>query len=284
MISSAFTHSLPVAVYPAVHTQPSLVASRHRLAEDGDARESSGPSDAELDEDDDEMLDRPRILVVEDQPNEARALRRVLIKAGYHATVCETGRAAIDRALCDPPALVLLDLGLPDVDGIEVCRSLRKRNFRQGILVHSGRTDLPHRIQSFEAGADDYLAKPSEPSELIWKIKALLRRTPPPGPRLELRLRERIAVVGGEERGLTPMLAHILHVLAENHGNPVTREQLTRSRSTHTVDSHMLRLRNLLGPAATYIKTVPRAGFRLTLAKEHIDILREAGPKDPDAS
>ena len=119
---------------------------------------------------------KPRILVVEDEPNIARGLIFNLEEEGYAVTHAVSGEAALDCAFAEVFALVILDLTLPGMDGLEGCRHLRRRDSRLPILILTARADEHDRVNGPEGGADDYLTKPFSPRELILRARAIIRR------------------------------------------------------------------------------------------------------------
>ncbi|MCX4744751.1 response regulator transcription factor [Kitasatospora sp. NBC_01287] len=216
--------------------------------------------------------DAVRVLVVEDDPGIARSLVRGLARAGYAAQSVGTGRAAL-RA--DPlPEVVLLDLGLPDVDGVEVCRLLRRR-CDAAIIVVTARGEEGDRVSALDEGADDYLVKPFGLAELLARIRAVLRRTRPAEPellrhgRLTVDPRTRKVTVDGSEIALTPKEFDILECLSADPGRVVTRQEiLERAWDAHwygptkVLDVHMAALRRKLGVPGL-VETVYGRGFRL---------------------
>src|SRR5919198_3365433 len=126
------------------------------------------------------MSGRPRVLVVEDDIDIAGVLRRSLDKEGYDVRVAGDGQAALEQAALFEPDAVVLDLGLPKLDGVEVCRRLRADG-DVPILMLTARDALDSRVEGLDSGADDYLVKPFERDELLARIRALLRRRPPRG-------------------------------------------------------------------------------------------------------
>src|SRR5215213_4868400 len=126
------------------------------------------------------MSGRPRVLVVEDDADISGALRRSLDKEGYDVRVAPDGETAIDEAGVFEPDAVVLDLGLPRLDGVEVCRRLRDDG-DVPILILTARDALEARVEGLDSGADDYLVKPFERDELLARLRALLRRRPPRG-------------------------------------------------------------------------------------------------------
>jgi DNA-binding response OmpR family regulator len=211
------------------------------------------------------------VLVVEDDEGIGTSLTRGLERAGYVAQRVATGRAAITAP---PVDVVILDLGLPDVDGLEVCRRLRERG-STAIIVVTARGEEADRVAALDTGADDYLVKPFGFAELLARIRAVLRRTHPAtvsvlrhGP-LSLDPRTHKVTVNGEEVALTPKEFDILECLATDPGRVVTRQEiLERAWDAHwygptkVLDVHMAALRRKLGVPGL-IETVYGRGFRL---------------------
>ena len=117
-----------------------------------------------------------RILVIEDDDSVRAAIRRALLLDGYEIVQATTGQEGLERARSDVPDAIVLDLGLPDIDGIEVCRTLRRAGNRTPILMLTARTEVGDRVEGLEAGADDYLVKPYDVRELQARLKAIMRR------------------------------------------------------------------------------------------------------------
>jgi DNA-binding response OmpR family regulator len=213
-----------------------------------------------------------KVLVVEDDPGIAGSLVRGLNRAGYQARSVDTGRAAL---VCSPvPDVVLLDLGLPDVDGFEICRLLRRRSDAV-IIVVTARGEEGDRVAALDEGADDYLVKPFGLAELLARIRAVLRRIRPSAPEvlahgpLVVDPRTRKAAVNGQEIALTPKEFDILHCLAADPGRVVARQEiLERAWDAHwygptkVLDVHMAALRRKLGVPGL-VETVYGRGFRL---------------------
>jgi DNA-binding response OmpR family regulator len=219
-----------------------------------------------------------RILIVEDDEAIASGLGRVLDAQGYEVRRVGGGRAALEAA-ADAPDLVVLDLGLPDLDGLEVCRHLRAARPELTILVLTARDQELDVVAGLDAGADDYLVKPFRLSELLARIRAHLRRRAATGADGDedevLRSGEvtvdrgaRRAFVGERELALRPREFELLALLVEEAGRAVTRERLMHEvwdtawlGSTKTLDTHVLTLRQKLGrPEA--ITTLRGVGYR----------------------
>ena len=210
------------------------------------------------------------MLVVEDDPGIATQLVRGLSRGGYDVDHVTTGQDALSR---DDPDVVLLDLGLPDIDGVEICRQLRARS-GVAIIVVTARGEEPERVLALDAGADDYLVKPFGLAELLARIRAVLRRVRPGGEVLRhgpltVDLRTRKVSVSGREVALTPKEFDILECLAADPGRVVTRQEILESAwdahwygPTKVLDVHMAALRRKLDVPGL-IETVYGRGFRL---------------------
>ncbi|MDQ1427858.1 MAG: hypothetical protein QOK39_1334 [Acidimicrobiaceae bacterium] len=215
-----------------------------------------------------------RVLVVEDDDRIAGPLVDGLRRHGFLPTRVTTGAEALAAGDTD---VVLLDLGLPDLDGMEVCRQLRARS-RVPILVITARGEETDRVIGLELGADDYLVKPFGFRELVARIRAVQRRVADAVPAepdeqqlgaLRLQRRNRRVYVGDAEVALTPKEFDLLALLAEEPGVVVTRQQLLEEvwdphwyGPTKTIDVHVATLRKKLGDRA-WIETVRGVGLRL---------------------
>ena len=212
-----------------------------------------------------------RVLVVEDDPGIAEPLVRGLTRAGYETGSVTTGKAALDWP---PPDVVLLDLGLPDIDGVEVCRRLRQ-SCDAAIIVVTARGEESDRVNALDEGADDYLVKPFGLSELLARIRAVLRRSHHPTSQLlqhgvlTVDMRTHKVIVNGNNVALTPKEFAILECLASDPGRVVSRQEvLERAWDEHwygptkVLDVHMAALRRKLGVPGL-IETVYGHGFRL---------------------
>lgn len=212
----------------------------------------------------------PSVLVVEDDPSLATQLVRGLSRGGYQVDHVVTGHAALASG---HPDVVLLDLGLPDVDGMTVCRQLRERS-DVAIIVVTARGEEPERVLALDAGADDYLVKPFGLAELLARMRAVLRRVRPEGQLLRhgplvVDLRSRKVTVAGREVALTPKEFDILECLASDPGRVMSRQEiLERAWDAHwygptkVLDVHMGALRRKLDVPGL-IETAYGRGFRL---------------------
>jgi two-component system, OmpR family, response regulator RegX3 len=219
------------------------------------------------------------VLVVEDDPSIADPLLAGLARAGFTVTHAATGRAALDAPTAD---CILLDLGLPDIDGIDVCRHLRAAG-RVPIIVVSARGDELDRVMLLELGADDYVVKPFGMRELVARIRAVARRAnavPDPAPevldagRLQIDLRTRRVTVDGTEIELTPKEFDVLALLTAEPGTVFTRQRILETvwdahwyGPTKTLDVHIASVRRKLAHPE-WIETVRGVGFRLETTTE----------------
>lgn len=221
------------------------------------------------------MPDAPSILIVEDDLGVAQGLIRGLQREGFETSLASAGDEGLERILSESFDLVLLDLMLPERSGFEVLDAVRTR-VSVPIIVVSARTDLPARLQSFDAGAIDFVPKPFFVEELIARIRARLALTRT-APRRELPLVDvvvdldaRVVRRGETDLGLTAHEFNVLVFLRERAGRALTRAQIadgalpeSGDRIDRTVDSHVSRIRKKLGPpAAAQIQTVWGIGYR----------------------
>ncbi len=215
-----------------------------------------------------------KALIVEDDVKVARFVARVLGEEGFVADVCSRGTDAVQQARSVDYDVILLDWMLPDLDGLEVCRELRRGGSVAPIIMLTARGEVRERVLGLAAGADDYVVKPFEIDELLARIQALLRRTHGFG-RLQVgplefdRLR-RAVTLSGQALDLTPREYALLLLLAHQDGRPVGRsEMLAQVWSTsfdpgsNLVDVQISRLRDKLGDHAWMIDTVRGRGYRL---------------------
>jgi DNA-binding response OmpR family regulator len=222
-----------------------------------------------------------RVLVVEDEEDIASPLLQTLEREGYVVDRARTGKQAIEKAMAEAPDVVLLDLGLPDMDGLEVCRALRRAGYDGAVLILTARSGELDRVVGLDSGADDYLAKPFGLAELMARLRALLRRTtvrasvgavPAAGHRLHVDVEAHRVYVGDVEVPLTGKEFDVLTVLAAHRDKVVSRAQLMADvwsegwyGSTKTLDVTIGRLRQKLETADTAerVVTVRGVGFRL---------------------
>jgi len=221
----------------------------------------------------------PQILVIEDDPRVRTALVRTLTDRGYAVTTQSDGPSGLQAAVRDRPDLVLLDLGLPNLDGYEVLRMLRAVSSVR-VIVATARDDEAQIVRALDAGADDYLIKPFGGAQLDARIRAVLRRGGDPGPAralvvggLALDVAGRTATLDGEALDLSPREFDLLRYLAERAGTVVTKRelltevwQLPYGGGDKTVDVHLSWLRRKLGESAQeprYLHTVRTVGVKL---------------------
>lgn len=217
-----------------------------------------------------------RVLVAEDDPGISEPLVRALGREGYDVTHVTDGPSALTAALSGRADLLVLDLGLPGMDGLEVCRTLRGHGSTLPVLVLTARTDEPDLVVGLDAGADDYVGKPFRVSELMARVRAQLRRAS--GPEHELLHAGGITVdtssrrvdVDGSEVALTPKEYDLLVALMRRAGVVIPRDELMRDvwqtewfGATKTLDMHISTLRRKLGHSGSCIATVRGVGFRL---------------------
>jgi two-component system alkaline phosphatase synthesis response regulator PhoP len=225
----------------------------------------------------------PTVLVVEDESSIASFVSLYLKNAGYAVKTAATGADALAQAAAEPPALIVLDLMLPDIDGIEVCKRIRQQS-DVPILMLTARDEDVDKIIGLEVGADDYLTKPFNPRELVARIRSILRRAAP-----ERRERESEVIqhgdlqvdagrrevrVEGEEIQLAPKEFDLLWELLDHRGLVLTRDQLlervwgyTFAGDTRTVDVHVRQLRRKLGDASPIV-TVWGVGYKVAPARD----------------
>jgi two-component system KDP operon response regulator KdpE len=223
---------------------------------------------------------RRRVLVCDDEPQILRALRIVLRDAGFDAIPASTAQEALDLASLRPPDAAIIDLVLPDGDGIAVTRSLREWT-KAPIIVLSAVGEEEEKVRALEAGADDYVTKPFGPRELVARLQAALRRAAPaPGEPvlraegLELDLGAHVVRRDGEEVHLTPIEYGLLTALMTNRGRLMTHRALlievwgqAYADDTATLRTHIANLRRKIEPEGSrrYIRTDPGVGYRFAL-------------------
>ncbi len=218
-----------------------------------------------------------RVLVCDDEPQILRALRVILRDAGYEAVTASTGEEALDRAAVKPPAAAILDLMLPDIDGIEVTKRLREWS-EMPIIVLSAVGEEEAKVRALAAGADDYVTKPFGPPELVARLEAVLRRAKPEASEpliaadgLEIDLVARAVRRDGEDVHLTPTEFELLRTLAQNRGRLMTHRSLLvevwgveYEDDVQVLRAHVANLRGKIEPddGPRYIRTDPGVGYR----------------------
>ena len=222
---------------------------------------------------------KPRILVVDDESEAVELFAFNLQKAGFDVLTATDGAKALKKARSDKPDLIVLDLMMPEMDGLEVCRILRRDAATAGIaiIMLTAKAAEVDRIVGLELGADDYVTKPFSPRELVLRVNKILRRgRQNPVETETLRVGNLLIDTARhliQWRGKAVELTHtefkLLALLAKRSGRVQSREQLLRDVweynsmvDTRTVDTHMRRLREKLGPAAKHLDTVRGVGYR----------------------
>ena len=228
-----------------------------------------------------------RILLIEDDARLAAMVSEYLGAAGLRVTIAGAGEAGLALLEREPFDAVVLDLMLPDIDGLEVCRRLRARSGAKSdvpVLMLTARGDSADRVVGLELGADDYLPKPFEPRELLARLRAILRRGRARGTdvlrfgRLEIDRAAREARIDGEVRAMTAYQFALLVALAENAGRVLTREQLmdqvkgaALEAFDRSIDVHVSRIRQAIEDDARHprrIITVRGVGYVFAKAQE----------------
>ena len=222
-----------------------------------------------------------RVLVVEDEPDIRDLLAFHLERGGYQVTRAATGPEALRQLRAAPPDLVILDLMLPEMDGLEVCRRLRAEPATAAlpVIMLTAKGDEVDRVVGLELGADDYVVKPFSPKEVLARVRAVLRRARAPLSGAPLAVggitldgATHRATVAGRPLALTPKEFDLLRALLEARGRVLSREFLldrvwgyarAGEIESRTVDVHVRRLRAKLGPEGERILTVKNVGYRL---------------------
>jgi two-component system phosphate regulon response regulator PhoB len=224
---------------------------------------------------------RDRILVVEDEKDVRDMIRIHLKAAGFDVLEAHNGAEGLVIAKQDLPAVIILDLMMPEMSGVEVCRALRRNptTSRIPILMLTAKSTEDDKVVGFECGADDYVTKPFSPRELVLRVRAVARRQPDQGVakpipvrsgKMELDRGTMTASMGGKKLVLTSTEFRLLELLVRRVGNIQSREVLLSevwgyeaSLDTRTVDTHVRRLRDKLGKTGKFIETVRGSGYRL---------------------
>ncbi|HYR87082.1 MAG TPA: response regulator transcription factor [Terriglobia bacterium] len=224
-----------------------------------------------------------RVLIVDDDPDIQRLVSYNLGQAGFEVATAGTGRNALEAVQKHPPDLIILDLMLPDVDGMEVCRTLRQGDSsrRIPIIMLTARGEEIDRVIGFELGADDYVMKPFSPRELVLRVKSIFRRTKEERidmlrvGRIQLYPQRRQCFVGDHSITLTAKEFDLLQELMRARGNVLTRDGLMDKvwgyhgeATSRTLDTHVRRLREKLGEEGLHVETVRGVGYRIGNTKE----------------
>jgi len=224
---------------------------------------------------------QPRVLIVDDEPDVVDLVRYHMAKAGFDVLIARNGHEALKVAKSERPDVILLDLMLPGIDGQEVCRLLKSDPSiaDTGVLMLTAKGGTNDRVKGFELGADDYVAKPFSPKELVLRVKALHRRVESGArkPMVEVGVfqmdkAEMKIVVDGRKLDLTTTEYKMLALLLERRGRTMSRDQMLQEIwgyknviDTRTVDTHMRRVREKLGEHADAIQTIRGEGYRFNI-------------------
>lgn len=222
----------------------------------------------------------PKILVIEDEADAAELVEFNLRSAGYEVSTAADGAEALKKARQTAPDLILLDLMLPELDGLEVCKLLRREAATASIpiIMLTAKAAELDRVLGLELGADDYITKPFSPRELVLRVKNLLRRRQQPTTEkperfqfgeLTIDIPRHLVLVHGKRIDLTATEFKLLLTLAQRRGRVQSRDQLLQDVwqydnviDTRTVDTHMRRLREKLGKTSRFLDTVRGVGYR----------------------
>ena len=231
------------------------------------------------------MSEKKKILVVDDEPDVTDLVAYHLKAKGFHVETLNDATASISKARSFNPDLIILDIMMPHLSGIQICRILRTDNklAKIPIIFLTAKAEPQDRIEGLESGADDYLAKPFSPKELVLRVESILRRVSaapvPTAARIQIGdividSDTHRATVRGEAIELTATEFKLLRLLMERQGRVQTREHLllnvwnySTEIETRTVDTHIRRLREKLGPEAGWIETIRGVGYRVAEKK-----------------
>lgn len=220
------------------------------------------------------------ILVVDDEPSIVQLSRLYLEREGFRVEEAVDGKSALQKVQDIRPALVLLDIMLPELDGLEVCRRLRAEKNQIPVMLVTARDEDIDKILGLELGADDYLTKPFNPREMVARVKALLRRSKAvtvSDSQIILHIGDlvidpgrREVLVHGNPVELRTQEFEVLYILAQNHGRVLTRDKLLNlawgfdyAGETRTVDMHVSQIRHKLEGSSVRIETVTGVGYKL---------------------
>lgn len=227
-----------------------------------------------------------KVLVIEDEPSIVTLLQYNLNKAGFHVITASDGEDGLNKALTENPDFILLDLMLPKMDGLDVCKELRLRHIDTPILMLTAKDDEFDKVLGLELGADDYLTKPFSPREVVARVKAILRRTSKTSSAEKQEDSSKIQIgelvispdqyevyMNGEALEFTPKEFELLVYMAKNKGRVLTRDQLLNAvwnydfvGDTRIVDVHVSHLREKIeknSKKPLYIKTIRGMGYKL---------------------
>jgi two-component system, OmpR family, phosphate regulon response regulator PhoB len=220
-----------------------------------------------------------RVLIVDDDPDILRLVSYNISQAGFEVISASTGRKALEIAQKQHPDLIILDVMLPDVDGMEVCRTLRQQypSRKIPIIMLTARGDEIDRVVGFELGADDYVAKPFSTRELVLRVKSILRRSGGEpsdvlhAANVDIYPERRQCIAAGATVTLTVKEFDLLYELMKARGNVLTRDTLMDrvwgyhgDATSRTLDTHVRRLRDKLGEAGSCVETVRGVGYRIS--------------------
>jgi DNA-binding response OmpR family regulator len=220
-----------------------------------------------------------KVLIVEDDAAQMQVTRRALESHGtFKLSFAQNAQDAFQRLNEDIPDLILMDLGLPDCDGLDVCRQLKEQERLRWIpvIILTGRSTVVDKITGLEVGADDYLTKPFDPGELVARVRAVLRRKQSLGPvtdydqnGFKISADRRQVWLNNSAVAMTPKEFDLLLMMVNKRGAVITREEIgqviwgkSAEETARTLDTHIWRLRSKLGDFAERIETVGKNGYR----------------------
>ena len=218
-----------------------------------------------------------KILIVEDEQSIQKMIQYDLTQLGYEVTLANDGLSGLQAAKENIYDIIVLDLMLPKLSGLELCKTLRREHNQAYIIMLTAMDEEMHKIEGFDAGADDYMTKPFSPRELAARIKAALRRTEQKEKdvilkhqNITINTQSYEAYLDDEKLTLTLKEFELLHYLIDNRGIVLSRDQLLKTLwgysydgDTRVVDVHIFKLRDKLDPEAQMIKTVRGVGYKL---------------------